>query len=83
MKLDGTDATKYLTHFAALNAVGGRESHTDWNSLMINPAQVIQGIPSLWGGGGTFYPGETLTIELLNGTKFQTPWYGVFYGDSK
>lgn len=83
VKLDGKDAVEYLTAFAAKNAVGGRESHTDWNSLMINPAQVIQGIPSLWGGGATFYPGEILTIELANKTVIKTPWYGVFHGDSK
>ena len=83
VKLDGIDATKYLTRFAALNAVGGLESHTDWNSLMINPAQVIQGAPSLWGGTAKFYPGETLKIELGNGTEIETPWYGIFHGDSK
>jgi hypothetical protein len=49
---------------------------------MINPAQVIQGIPSIWGGGATFYPGEKLTITLENGTRIETPWYGVFHGDS-
>ncbi|KAL2061185.1 hypothetical protein VTL71DRAFT_7458 [Oculimacula yallundae] len=81
--LNGEDAIKYLTRFAAENAVGGRESHTDWQQLMSSPAQVIQGVPTIWAGGATFYPGEELVIGFKNNTKVQAPWYGIFLGDSE
>ncbi|KAH7327405.1 hypothetical protein BKA65DRAFT_66958 [Rhexocercosporidium sp. MPI-PUGE-AT-0058] len=81
--LDGEDATKYLTRFAAENSIGGRESHTDWQQLMSSPAQVIQGIPSVWGGGATFYPGEKLVIGFKNDSKVTTEWQGIFLGDSE
>ncbi|KAG4412855.1 hypothetical protein IFR04_014016 [Cadophora malorum] len=81
--LDGQDVTDYLTRFAAENAIGGRESHTDWNQLMSSPAQVIQGMPSIWGGGSTFYPGEELVIGFENKTTVTTPWKGIFLGDSE
>ncbi|KAH6692884.1 hypothetical protein BKA61DRAFT_684007 [Leptodontidium sp. MPI-SDFR-AT-0119] len=81
--LDGQDVTEYLTRFAAENAIGGRESHTDWQQLMSSPAQVIQGIPSVWGGGATFYPGEKLVIGFKNDSKVTTEWKGIFLGDSE
>ncbi|KAG4433289.1 hypothetical protein IFR05_011234 [Cadophora sp. M221] len=81
--LDGEDVTEYLTRFAAQNSIGGREAHTDWQLLMSSPAQVIQGIPSVWGGGATFYPGEKLVIRFKNNSKITTTWKGIFLGDSE
>ncbi|KAH6676236.1 hypothetical protein B0J14DRAFT_507528 [Halenospora varia] len=82
-KLNGIDVIDYLSQFAAKNAFGGLEPHTDWNQLMGSPALAIQGIPTIWGGGATFYPGDKLTFLLENGTQFTTRWYGTFHGDSE
>ena len=43
--------------------MGGLEPHADWNSLFASPAQDIQGTSSIWNGGGTFYPGDTITAR--------------------
>lgn len=83
VKINDRDSNDFLVEFAARNSIGGREAHTEWNLLMVSPAQVIQSIPSVWGGGATFYPGEFLKIELLNTSIIETPWYGVFHGDSE
>jgi hypothetical protein len=45
---------------------------------MTSPAQDIQAIFNTWGGGATFYPGETLQIVLENGTTITTPWLAIY-----
>jgi hypothetical protein len=47
---------------------------------MASPAQDIQGYDSVWTAGATFYPGDTLTFVLENGTKIgPTPWYAEYH----
>ncbi|KAH8678577.1 hypothetical protein BGZ60DRAFT_561611 [Tricladium varicosporioides] len=81
-KLNGIDAIEYLSQFATKQSFGGLEPHTDWNQLMGSPALAIQGIPTIWGGSATFYPGDKLTFVLENGTQLTTWWYGTFHGNS-
>jgi hypothetical protein len=50
---------------------------------MASAAQDIQGVASIWNGGGTFYPGDTVTFVLENGTTIgPDPFYAVFSGGS-
>jgi len=77
--INGQDVTKFLTEFAALNSVGTIESHADWNQLMDSPAQVIQGLATIFAGGATFYPGDSITFVLENGTQIgPEPWLAVY-----
>ena len=63
--------------------MGGLEPHADWNSLFASPAQDIQGTSSIWNGGGTFYPGDTITFVLENGTQIgPDPFLAIFSGGS-
>ena len=78
-EINGQVAIDYLKLFAFENAVGSLEPHSDFNQLMTSPAQDIQSLFSVWGGGATFYPGDTLTILLENGTTIgPTPWLAVY-----
>ncbi len=77
-KINGQDVLDYLNEFATTNAFGTLEIHADFNQLMTRPAQDIQAIFNTWGGGTTFYPGETLTFILENGTTISTPWLAVY-----
>lgn len=65
---------EYITELAALNAVGNLEPHADWNQLMSNPAQDIQGYVNVFLGGITFYPGDDLNFTMANGTHYNTSW---------
>lgn len=67
--INGEDVTTYLTQYAAINAIGNVEPHADWNSLMYSPALDIQGYYSIFSGFGSFYPGETISFKLENGTQ--------------
>jgi hypothetical protein len=81
--INGQDAIDYLAQFAASNSVGGLESHSDWNGLMASPAQDIQGVLSIWNGGATFYPGDTVTFILENGTQIgPDSWLAIYSGGS-
>jgi hypothetical protein len=77
-KINGFDVIDYLDDFAAKNAVGSLEPHADFNQLMTSPAQDIQSIFSTWGGGATFYPGDTLTFLLENGTQVDAEWLAIY-----
>ena len=71
--------TDYLSQFAAVNAIGGIEPHSDWNQLMSSPALEIQGIYSIFEGFTTFYPGDTLTFTFENDTTMgPMPWYAIY-----
>jgi hypothetical protein len=65
--INGVDVVTYLTGFAGKNSIGMLEPHGDWNQLMRSAAQDIQGYINTF-GFATFYPGDTITFKLLNGT---------------
>jgi len=77
--INGIDTTTYLTEFAANNSYGTLEPHADWNQLMLSAAQDIQGVASVFNGGATFYPGDSLTFTLENGTEVDDTWLAVYY----
>lgn len=70
----------YLTRLAALNSVGMLEPHADWNTLMSTPSLVIQGLPNIFSGDLTFYPGDDvhsdeLTFKFANNSDpIETYW---------
>lgn len=77
--INGIDTTTYLTDFASNNSYGTLEPHADWNQLMLSAAQDIQGIASVFNGGATFYPGDTVTFHLENGTDIVDTFLAVYY----
>lgn len=77
--INGTEVNEFLTTFAALNSWGYVESHAEWNELMSHPTLDIQGGLTTFSGGGTFYPGDTLTITFENGTDpLELSWLAVY-----
>ncbi|KAI9767093.1 MAG: hypothetical protein M1840_005882 [Geoglossum simile] len=76
--INGEDATTYLTRFASKNSVGTLELHADWNQLMLNAAQDIQGFFNVFSGGATFYPGDTITFTLENGTEISDYYLAIY-----
>lgn len=68
VKINDHDVTDYLAQLTAMNAIGGLEPHADWNQLMSNPVLDVLGQYSILEGYITFYPGETMTLTLANGT---------------
>jgi hypothetical protein len=77
--INGIDTTTYLTGFASSNSYGTLEPHSDWNQLFLSAAQNIQGVYSIFGGGATFYPGDTISFKLENGTEVNDFYLGVYY----
>ena len=77
--INSIDATTYLTDFAFNNSYGTLEPHSDYNQLMLSAAQNIQGYFSVFGGGATFYPGDTISFKLENGTEINDFFLGVYY----
>ncbi|KAF2971245.1 hypothetical protein GQX73_g2397 [Xylaria multiplex] len=77
--INGQDATAYLETFAAGNVAGSVDPDTDWNRLMFSFAQDIQGFFNVFSGLTPFYPGETITIELENGTTFTERNLGIYF----
>ncbi len=77
--INGIDTTTYLTEFASNNSYGTLEPHADWNQLMLSAAQDIQGFASVFNGGATFFPGDTITFKLENGTEINDTWLAVYY----
>lgn len=81
LQINGQDVIEFLTDFAALQSAGTLEPHADWNQLFASPAQDIQGLTNVFGGGATFYPGDELNFTLANSTRIETFWvafYDVF-----
>jgi hypothetical protein len=77
--INGINTTTYLTEFASNNSYGTLEPHADWNQLMLSAAQDIQGTATVFNGGATFYPGDSLTFKLENGTEVNDTWLAVYY----
>jgi hypothetical protein len=46
---------------------------------MFSDAQDIQGLFSTFGGGVTFYPGDTVTFKLHNGTEISDKFFAIYY----
>jgi hypothetical protein len=69
---------EFLTNFAALQSAGTVEPHADWNQLFASPAQDIQGLTNVFGGGATFYPGDALNFTLANTTVISTFWIAFY-----
>lgn len=81
VKINDHDVTDYLAQLAAMNAIGGLESHADWNQLMSNPVLDVMGQYSILEGYITFYPGENMTLTLANGTILgPEPFYASYNG---
>ncbi|KAF2795817.1 hypothetical protein K505DRAFT_301442 [Melanomma pulvis-pyrius CBS 109.77] len=77
--INGEDTIEYLNKYAALNSWGFVEPHAEWNQLMSSPALDIQGGLTTFSGGGTFYPGENLTVTFENGTDpLDTIWIAIY-----
>jgi hypothetical protein len=76
--INGVDATTYLTRFASKNSYGTLEPHADWNQLMLSPALDIQGFFDVFSGGATFYPGDTITFKLENGTEISDYYLAIY-----
>ncbi|KAG9236435.1 hypothetical protein BJ875DRAFT_456406 [Amylocarpus encephaloides] len=80
-KINGMTANQYLGQFAARNALGALESHAELNLLMASPAGDIQDFYTTWSGDANFYPGDTLSITLENGTQVpDLSWLAVYNG---
>lgn len=78
-KINGEDAIKYLSQFAALNSIGTLEPHADWNQLMSSPALDILNFFSVFEGYTTFYPGEGIALTFENGTQLDPkPWLAYY-----
>lgn len=77
--VNGQNATTYLETFAARNVAGSVDPHTDWNRLMFSFAQDIQGAFNVFSGLTPFYPGETITVELENGTTITERNLGIYW----
>jgi hypothetical protein len=76
--INGIDTTAYLTQFALKNSAGTLEPHADWNQLMLSAAQDIQGLFNVFSGGATFYPGDTITFALENGTEISDYYLAIY-----
>jgi hypothetical protein len=76
--INGEAAETYLTKFASKNSVGMVEPHADWNQLMRSAALDIQGTFTVFGGSATFYPGDTITFTLENGTVVSDNFIAIY-----
>ncbi|KAL8780137.1 MAG: hypothetical protein Q9213_006621 [Squamulea squamosa] len=77
--INGVSTTDSLKRFAFANSPGTLDLHTDWNQIMSNPANDIQGILSPWEGNTPFWPGNHLTLVFENGTELpQLPWVATY-----
>ncbi|KAL8726115.1 MAG: hypothetical protein Q9166_006907 [cf. Caloplaca sp. 2 TL-2023] len=77
--INGVSTNDFLKQFASANSQGTLEHHTDFNQLMSNPANDIQGILSPWEGNTPFWPGNDITFGFENGTDpLQLPWVATY-----
>ncbi|KAN0067577.1 hypothetical protein V8E54_014446 [Elaphomyces granulatus] len=76
--INGIDVVTYLTTFADKNSFGTLEPHADWNQLFTSPAQEIQLLFNVFSGGATFYPGDTITFGLENGTEIPDHFLAIY-----
>ncbi|PKY00846.1 hypothetical protein P168DRAFT_285003 [Aspergillus campestris IBT 28561] len=77
--INSQDVVEYLTEFAAVNAAGKLEPHAEWNMLMQSGALDIQGYYEVFYGGAAFYPGESITYGLENGTVLEPEDWDALY----
>ncbi|KAF4637196.1 hypothetical protein G7Y89_g886 [Cudoniella acicularis] len=75
--INGQSAESYVSDFAAQNSAGMIEPHADWNTMMRSAAQDIQGTLNTF-SSGTFYPGDTITFVLENGTEISDYFQAVY-----
>ncbi|KAL8727200.1 MAG: hypothetical protein Q9181_005802 [Wetmoreana brouardii] len=69
----------FLKEFAAQNSFGSLEPNADWNQLMSNPANDIQGTLSAFEGSSPFWPGNEITFGFENGTEpLALPWVATY-----
>jgi hypothetical protein len=78
ISINSQDVVTYLTEFARKNSIGMIEPHGDWNQLMRSAAQDIQGYSNTF-STATFYPGDTITFELENGTSLTEQFQATYY----
>jgi hypothetical protein len=78
ISINGEEVVTYLTKFAGKNSIGMIEPHGDWNQLMRSAAQDIQGYPNTF-TTATFYPGDTITFNLGNGTNLTERFQATYY----
>jgi hypothetical protein len=76
--INGEPTVTYLTKYASKNSVGMVEPHADWNQLMLSAALDIQGTFTVFGGDTTFYPGDTITFALENGTVVSDNFIAIY-----
>lgn len=76
--INGEDVVTYLTQFAVKNSIGMVEPHGDWNQLMRSAALDIQGYLNTF-SMANFYPGESITFELRNGTTLTELFQATYY----
>lgn len=77
--INGQDVTAFLTQFAARYSTGNIDPHTDWNGLMSSWARYIQNDYSVLESYIDSYPGETITVNLENGTTLgPVPWQAIY-----
>ncbi|KAL8687525.1 MAG: hypothetical protein Q9218_006327 [Villophora microphyllina] len=68
VSINGVNTEDFLRNFAASNSPGTLEPNADWNQLMSNPANDVQGFFSAWEGSTPFWPGNEITFAFANGT---------------
>ncbi|KAJ3575361.1 hypothetical protein NPX13_g4059 [Xylaria arbuscula] len=78
VSINGIDTVTYLEQFASNNSFGTLEPHADWNQLMLSPVGDILGYFNVFSGGGTFYPGDTITWTFENGTSLTEEFIGIY-----
>lgn len=56
------------------------EPHADWNQIMGNPVQDVQGALNIFTGSATFYPGDTLNFTFENPEldDIETYWLAIY-----
>ena len=68
--INDQDVISFISQLAAINAIGGLESHADWNAMMFSPALSIQGGLDYFAGQSTFYPEKSLHSHLRTKVQF-------------
>lgn len=68
-----------MESFAANNSYDVVEPHASWNQMMMSGALSIQGDTSVFTGNAWFYPGDSITWELENGTTFTEKFLGLYW----
>lgn len=79
-KLNGEDAIKYLSQFAALNPMHSLEPHADCNQLASGQVLEFLGSFTIVEGDTTICPGEIIALTFENGTQLEPePWLADYH----